>query len=155
MNILYIIISALPFLISLPYSLLNKNKFNINEKKALWQPPGYVFGIVWPILYLFILKFNYILLTKDNFFIISSHILTDSFIQGAWLYVFQSNNDSRGNIQYIKGLLLLILLNIFAWYRLYYSYIIQPSIAVYYIPYVLWIMFALVLNYQLYYGITK
>ena len=45
-------ISASPFLVSLPFTITDANKFGINEDQALWQPPGYVFGIVWPTLYI-------------------------------------------------------------------------------------------------------
>ena len=39
-------------LLSLPITLSGFSKFDPSDIKADWQPPGYVFGIVWPILYL-------------------------------------------------------------------------------------------------------
>ena len=60
MNILNIIISLSPF-ISLPFTLLDINKFKRRRSRSL-QPPGFVFGIVWPILYVLLFIFNYSLL---------------------------------------------------------------------------------------------
>ena len=45
------LISASPFLVSVPFTVGGLSKFDGNEEQALWQPPGYVFGIVWPTLY--------------------------------------------------------------------------------------------------------
>ena len=46
-----ILMSFSGFLLSLPFTISGLSKFEINEAKADWQPPGFVFGIVWPILY--------------------------------------------------------------------------------------------------------
>ena len=45
-------VSASPFLVSTPFTLFDLNRFEETEEKALWQPPGYVFGIVWSYLYI-------------------------------------------------------------------------------------------------------
>ena len=46
-----IIVSSSPFLVSLPFTLTDLNRFEEDQPRALWQPPNYVFGIVWPFLY--------------------------------------------------------------------------------------------------------
>ena len=45
-------ISFSHFLFSLPFTLSGLSNLGNDKYKADWQPPGYVFGIVWPILYL-------------------------------------------------------------------------------------------------------
>ena len=39
-------------ILSLPFTYFSLTKYDQDEIKADWQPPGFVFGIVWPILYL-------------------------------------------------------------------------------------------------------
>ena len=46
-------------LLSIPFTYLNLTKFDPSEIKANWQPPGYVFGIVWPILYFIFAIINF------------------------------------------------------------------------------------------------
>ena len=52
------LISASPFLVSLPFTINGASKFEVSEEQALYQPPGYVFGIVWPTLYILLFKSN-------------------------------------------------------------------------------------------------
>ena len=65
------LISASPFLVSLPFTINGASKFEVSEEQALYQPPGYVFGIVWTTLY--ILQF------MMNTQIILDKTLSDSF----------------------------------------------------------------------------
>jgi len=159
-ELIYIIISASPFLVSIFSTLNDSNKFKNNEKKALWQPPSFVFGIVWPILYSLLFYLNYTLLTsnyKDSFlkYTIIRDILIESGLQGLWLYNFNSNDLTRNKTQYKNSLFLMALLVLFSYYRLYFIYKYFGKYVYVYLPYFLWINFAHILNWQLYLNITK
>ena len=62
-DLYYILISGSPFIVSLISTSFDTNKFQ-KMKKSLRQPPSYVFGIVWPILYTLLFFLNYSLLTS-------------------------------------------------------------------------------------------
>ena len=90
-----ILISASPFLVSIPFSYFNLNNFNSNEPRALWQPPGYVFGIVWSTLYALLFIMNYIILSGKSFSdsfknTVARDTLIEAALQGLWLNNFRS-----------------------------------------------------------------
>lgn len=159
-DLIYILICASPFLVSIFSTLNDSNKFKNNEKKALWQPPSFVFGIVWPILYALLFFLNHTLITsnyKDSFlkYNIIRDILIESGLQGLWLYNFNSNDIIRNKKQYKNSLFIMSLLVLFSYYRLYFIYKYFDEYVYIYLPYFLWINFAHILNWQLYLGITK
>ena len=156
-DLYYILISGSPFIVSLISTFFDTNKFQKNEKKSLWQPPSYVFGIVWPILYTLLFFLNYSLLTNNsNNNIIIRDILIESGLQGLWLYNFNSNNSiNRNKSNYRNSLFIMLLLVLFSYYRLSFLFNKFPNYIYLYIPYFLWINFAHILNWQLYLGITK
>ncbi len=160
-DLYYILISGSPFIVSLISTFFDTNKFQKNEKKSLWQPPSYVFGIVWPILYTLLFFLNYSLLTSlltnnSNNNIIIRDILIESGLQGLWLYNFNSNNSiNRNKSNYRNSLFIMLLLVLFSYYRLSFLFNKFPNYIYLYIPYFLWINFAHILNWQLYLGITK
>ena len=97
MNIIYyfkiFLISFSNIILSLPFTLFGLSKYDPFEIKADWQPPGYVFGIVWPILYILfgIINLRAINLSFEN---IGKHIiakdivstsLVESLLQTLWL----------------------------------------------------------------------
>ena len=97
-------ISASPFLVSLPFTITDANKFGTNEDKVLWQPPGYVFGIVWPILYILLFMMNKSVLSSNvisNTFKnkVRMDTLIESFLQGSWLYIFRYNPLVKGRTE--------------------------------------------------------
>jgi tryptophan-rich sensory protein len=162
------LISASPFLVSLPFTITDTSKFDVNEEQALWQPPGYVFGIVWPTLY--------VLLFMMNKQIFSSGVITEAFknkvrfdtifesiLQGSWLYIFSYNPSVKGRTQNQKfwsvGILASILgfglYRISGFIRYFKSFSASLPILKYYIPYFTWITLANILGIQLYLGITK
>ena len=160
MNILNIIISLSPFIVSLPFTLLDINKFKKEEEVALWQPPGFVFGIVWPILYVLLFIFNYSLLSKNISKVVTNslrtQILIESFLQGFWLYIFRFNDDGRTQLQYSNGVIILFFSILVTYYRINFVYGSKSTrLLYYYLPYVLWIHFAFILNLQLAFNITK
>ena len=48
----YLLLIILPYLASFMTNLFSKNNLSVYDKiKPVWQPPGFIFGIVWFILY--------------------------------------------------------------------------------------------------------
>lgn len=156
MNIFHIFVSASPFLTSVLSNFNNTNEFKDTDKKSRWQPPSFVFGIVWPILYalLFYLTFT-ILSSKTNNCLKNSLIRTtllESALQGLWLYNFNSN---RGKNKYDSSLLVMSTLVVLSFLRLVFFYTYFNDLYYFYIPYFLWINFAHILNWQLFLNIVK
>ena len=108
------------------YLLLNKSKLN---------PPGYVFGIVWPILYI-LMMVSAFLAHKKIFSIFIIQFFFNSAL--SWLFFrFQMPLEA------LLDIYLLIALNIYILILMYK----ENKIAFFlYIPYVVWISFASYLN---------
>jgi benzodiazapine receptor len=142
-------------LLSVPFTYLNLTKFDPSEIKANWQPPGYVFGIVWPILYLIfaIINFKTIVsktLSENIKNTIISQSLLEAILQTVWLLVTSKIGESRTFIQYIFGIIVMGFL-------VYYCHFVRkpllakvdPISYYLYIPYSFWIIFAFILNLQI------
>ena len=107
---------------------INIQKFN--NKKIWFQPPGYVFGIVWPIL-LTLLGYSWYL--EGSFFLYS--ILT--FLLTIWTNLF-SYNKYYSFIDIILSII--ITLNLIICNK-------NKKSAVLLVPLLLWLIFASILNY--------
>ncbi len=142
-------------LLSLPFTIFGLSKFDPLEIKADWQPPGYVFGIVWPILYLLFSIINIrIMISKNISTELKNQIISDSLLeailQALWVFVTIKFGESRKFIQYVIGLFVML-------YLVYHCYFIRKPIfklvditSYYlYVPYSIWIVFALILNLQI------
>ena len=107
----------------------------VNLVKSDLNPPGYIFGIIWPILYLMmaISAFRTFYFVKKSFFI-------QLFFNAIWswlFFVFQMPLLALINIW------LLILLNV----RIAFVMFKEDKLSAYlYLPYVLWLIFASYLN---------
>ena len=149
-----LLISFLNFILSLPFTIFGFSKFNVNETRANWQPPGYVFGIVWPILYLIFGIINLIIFNSNSLNIDIKNILIrdsifEALIQTLWLLVTSNFGNGRNLIQYLLGFIIIGYLVYFSFYRRT-SFINNNKLLLYlYIPYSLWIIFAFILNLQL------
>ena len=108
------------------YQALNKSSLN---------PPGYVFGIVWPILYLLmsISAFRTFDETKDLF-------LTQLLFNALWSWIFFA---FQMPFVALLNIWLLIYLNIKINLKMFY---IDKLSGLLFIPYVLWLFFASYLN---------
>lgn len=107
----------------------------VNLVKSDLNPPGYVFGIVWPILYLMmsIAAYRTFEITKNPFFI---QLIFNA--MWSWLFFFfQMPFISLINIW------LLIYLNIVLTIKM---YKLDKFSGLIYVPYVLWLLFASYLN---------
>lgn len=105
------------------------------------SPPGYVFGIVWPILYLLMgISFYYI--KKDNYILNNACVwyYVQLFLNFIWSIIFFRFRMFSFSVV-ILALLILSVVITFIKFRQ-----INKSASNYLIPYVLWIIFAFYLN---------
>ena len=139
-------------ILSIPFTYLRLSTFEPNEIKADWQPPGYVFGIVWPILYILFGIINLQAYEKNSptSKIILDESLHESIVQTLWLVVTSNYGQGRTLVQYLIGLLIMGYLVIYS------HFVRKPILKIYdlgsyllYYPYSLWIIFAFILNLQI------
>ena len=148
-------------LLSLPFTIFGLSKFNQSEIKAYWQPPGYVFGVVWPILYCLFSVINVRTMISTNLSegikeLIINQSLKEALLQTLWLAITSNYGTNRKFIQYILGGFVMI-------YLVYYCYLVRkpmlartdPTSFYLYLPYTLWIVFASILNMQIVYKFYK
>jgi tryptophan-rich sensory protein len=156
-NFLNIFVAFINIFLSLPFTYFGLTKYDIEETRAYWQPPGYVFGIVWPILYTIfgIINLRFIYsgsIININKLTVIDQSIKEALIQTLWLTVTSNFGNGRTFIQHSLGLIILA-------YLVYYSHMIRlPTFKKYdkisyylYIPYSLWIIFAFILNSQIVY----
>ena len=142
------------FIFSLPFTLLGMSSYNKNEIRADWQPPGFVFGIVWPILYFIFGIINlktyfstWSLQVKNT---ILNNSMFESIMQTLWLVVTANTGNDRTLFQHILGFFVIIFLVYYAYFvRLPYFRKVNTLLFYLYIPYCMWIFFASILNFQL------
>ena len=106
----------------------NLNKSNLN-------PPGYVFGIVWPILYFLMSVSAY-----RTFNSIKNLFYVQLILNTIWSWLFFSFHMPLISLIDIN---LLIFLNIFIFFKMFKEDIFSGVI---YLPYIMWLMFASYLN---------
>jgi translocator protein len=141
------------FFLSLPFSVLGLTKYNENDIVADWQPPGYVFAIVWPILYLLFgiinLKVEFSSKYSINFKnkVIGESII-ESLLQALWLLVTAKIAESRTDLQYQLGFFVMLGLLFYAFKVRANTLSIDRSLTLLYLPYKLWISFATILSFQ-------
>ena len=154
-NYFLYLISFSNIIFSIPFTYFGLSKYLPHEIKADWQPPGYVFGIVWPILYLLFGIINLNIINSKNLSrSLKNSLVSDAFyesvIQSIWLLVTSNYFNGRYFIQHLIGLFILgYLVKVAFQYR-------RPALALYdipsfylYVPYSLWIVFAFILNLQI------
>lgn len=120
------------------YQQLNKPDF---------QPPGWIFGPVWIMLYTLMGISLYLVIVKDVEFKDKKIALALFFIQlilnTSWSIVFFGMKSIIGGYLVIVFLWIFILLTMLKFYK------ISKISAVLLIPYILWVSFAAVLNYSI------
>lgn len=113
-------------------------------KKPIWFPPNYLFGIVWSILYLLmgislwlIWKSNYDKEKKDKAILFFLFQLTANFL---WSIIF-----FRFHLPIVAQIDILIMLNLIIITAIKF-YPISKMAAFLFIPYIVWVCFATILN---------
>ena len=106
-----------------------------NLNKSSLNPPGYVFGIVWPILYI-LMSISAYLTFNDTFRL----FITQLFFNTAWSWLFFYFHMP---IVSLLDIFLLIFLNLFILRKM----LNVNYVAAYlYVPYLIWLLFAFYLN---------
>tara|TARA_X000001036_G_scaffold54178_3_gene43730 strand:+ start:1644 stop:2084 length:441 start_codon:yes stop_codon:yes gene_type:complete len=106
-----------------------------NLIKSELNPPGYVFGIVWPILYL-LMSFS----AYRTFYSVSALFYIQLFFNTIWSWLFFSFHLP---VFALIDIWLLIFLNVRILYIMFKEDLISFSM---YVPYVIWLFFASYLN---------
>lgn len=118
-----------------------------NLNKPTFNPPNWVFGPVWTLLYIFIgVSFYLVWRNKDikNNMHTYKFFFLQLFLNSLWSIVFFGLKDLLLALGVIIVLWVAILLNIISFYKE------SKSAAYLLIPYLLWVSFASILNFYVY-----
>jgi len=114
--------------------------------KPAFNPPAFLFPIVWTILYILMGISSYIIYSSDNQN--KGKALTiyaiQLFFNFFWSIIF------FGSSQYLLAFVWLVILIILIIVMIYKFYTIEPMAAYLQIPYLLWCLFAAYLNFMIY-----
>ncbi len=123
---------------------MDNKQWYLQLNKPKWSPPSYLFGIVWSILYVFIIiPFGFVFIkvfNKDIPFIIVLPFLLNIIFNILFTPIqFKLRNNVLGLIDIFLLLVTLVwlMVSIYTYY---------PWITYIQIPYLLWVLFALVLQ---------
>ena len=148
--ILKLLFSFSNLIISAILMNLNFIDFKNPNIRAYWQPPDFVFGIVWPILYILFGIINLRIVNSNHnpasktFYVMNT--LLESIILNLWV-VATGSSSIPDLIKYLIGLLILFYLNLLCHFgRKQEIYSLDRLSYYLYLPYSFWIIFALILN---------
>lgn len=120
------------------------NDFYKNLTKPSFTPKPIVFGIVWPVLYTLMFCSFFIVISKESGFIKKLSLFIffiQLFLNIIWspvFFVFQKIKDA---------FVIAVLMTIFAGITALLFYKLAPFAGILLIPYVIWLVFACILNY--------
>lgn len=119
----------------------------INLNKPWFNPPSWLFGPVWTMLYT-LMGISIYLIWKDGFFTPERRTARAIFIlqlvlNSGWSYVFFGMQEIGMALVLIIAIWLAIITTIIAFYR------VHKIAALLFIPYLLWVTFASILNFSL------
>jgi benzodiazapine receptor len=149
------IIIIIPLLISFILQRINplfgvntQNNWYRNLKKSNFQPPGYVFGIAWTIIYLLIgySIYLFVIYYKNNYLFNLALIIfiIQMFLNYSWTYVLNKFKNLRLSFYHIILITVFVIINVKLFYR------IKPIMGILLVPYMLWLLFASFLSYDLF-----
>ena len=119
---------------------MENNKWYKNINKSPINPPSYLFGIVWPILYSMLLLYFILIFRKPEYNIIYKLFLIQMLFNFIWSPIFFK-------LKKFKLALIVVLLMVgITGYITYLTYYIEKKMALILVPYLLWISFATYLN---------
>ena len=105
------------------------------------RPPSWVFGAVWPLLYI-LLGLTWVKLRRYNKFLVDILMAINTLCLVLWIIIYGCKNNKKQAL-YVMLLILLVALCIFG-----YSWSVDTVSGIMITPFVVWIMFALMLNYS-------
>ena len=140
---------AIPLLVGALAGFLTKNdvkEFMATAKQPFFTPPGWVFPVVWTILYALMGFAAYIIENTSS--ARKGRALTiyyiQLFINFVWSFIFFSSGN------YLFAFIWIILLLIFVIATILEFKMIKSRAAYFLIPYLIWVSFAAVLNFSVY-----
>lgn len=119
----------------------------VNLVKPFFNPPNWIFWPVWTILYIMI-WISFYLVWKVGFWNKKTRLLVIYFMQLALNFAWSFSFFYFGNP--LLGLINIIILLIFIWLNIKVFYDVKKCAWYLLIPYILWVMFATVLNFSIY-----
>jgi benzodiazapine receptor len=148
------IIIVLPLIISIILQRINQlfsvntqNPWYKNLVKPKLQPPGYVFGIAWTTIYLLIGYSFYLFLQyyKNNYLFNLALIIfiIQMFLNYSWTYVLNKYENLTLSFYHILLITIFVLINVVLFYK------IKPKMGALLLPYMLWLLFASYLSFDL------
>ncbi len=146
-----IICVAIPLVVGGVSAIITRNSMDIFEmlNKPALAPPGYLFPIVWTLLYIMMGIASYLVLTSDNMKGYIDNALAVYAVQLAvnflWPIFFFSFGWYLLSFFWVLLLLLLIILTTKAFYK------ISKPAAYLMLPYLLWVTFAAYLNLSIFF----
>ncbi|NDK07941.1 tryptophan-rich sensory protein [Candidatus Gracilibacteria bacterium] len=150
-NIIRFIISVLiPILIGFTASFFTVSGIDswyVDLVKPFFNPPNWIFGPVWTILYIMI-GISFYLVWKEGFGNNKTRLLVIYFIQLSLNFAWSFSFFYFGNP--LLGLINIILLLIFIGLNIKVFYDVKKWAGYLLIPYLLWVMFATVLNFSIF-----
>ncbi len=126
------------------FNRIGMQDFYADINKSALTPPNLVFPIVWMILYvLMILSFDAILNIQDKNIKPAVGLFVGNLVlQVLWTFVF------FGQAHFLLGLVVLMILDIVAAVTITHFYRLHKIAAYLLVPYLLWLLFATYLNWQ-------
>lgn len=150
-NIIRFIISVLiPILIWFTASFFTVSGIDswyVDLVKPFFNPPNWIFWPVWTILYIMI-WISFYLVWKEGFWNNKTRLLVIYFIQLSLNFAWSFSFFYFWNP--LLGLINIILLLIFIWLNIKVFYDVKKWAGYLLIPYLLWVMFATVLNFSIF-----
>lgn len=142
-----VIICLLAGFIGSAFTSQSINNWYLTLEKPSFNPPNWVFGPVWTVLYLMMAVSLYIIWNQDAAFINSKlqafFFAAQLFLNTLWSVVFFRFRDISLGLFVILGLWIAILATILSFRQKSYK------AALLLIPYLLWVGFAAILNYKI------
>jgi len=121
------------------------NNWYKSLNKSSLTPPNYVFGIVWPILYLLMVVSVFLIIRKKGIYEPALLFFTiQLFLNLNWTSIFFNRKDIK------TGLIVIIATLIFTIYTAFLFYRIDKIAGYLMIPYIIWLTFACFLNFYIY-----
>ena len=130
-----------PIVLGLGSSAIFIPKNKIPRVRSKWNPPGWVFGVVWPILYLLLGYASYLVWQNGGKSILQIYIIHLLLLLLWWPYFVYNPNP-------IFATSSLFLLAISAIYIGWGFYVVNKTAGYCLIPYILWLFFATFLTSQ-------
>jgi tryptophan-rich sensory protein len=127
------------------------SRFRVDEwytelKKPSWNPPNWVFGPVWSLIYLLIAISAWLVWKNEGFLTVvlaSIVFLLQIVLNAAWSWLFFGLHEVGYAFIEIVILWMAILVNIILFWKIY------PPSGILLLPYLAWVTFASVLNYTI------